>query len=139
VDPVNSEQNADGSLPGEGGGASESEAPASDRPGRTGATLASEARAMVSGMAMFHRSDRVDTLRAMGMIVLVEPTEFVAIVAKMDRPMVILAEGALSMTFRYVTVYKEMIFFSKGDSPVTFVNEVELIRARKIWLPERGA
>ena len=52
--------------------------------------------------------------------------------------MVILAEGALSMTFRYVTVYKDMIFFSKSDAPVTFTNDVELIRAKKIWLPERG-
>ena len=111
----------------------------SDRPGRTGASLAAEAKAVVTGMGgMFYRTERVDTVRALGMIVLVEPAELVAVVAKMDKPMVILAEGALSMTFRYVTVYKDMIFFSKSDAPVTFTNDVELIRAKKIWLPERG-
>lgn len=107
----------------------------SNRPGRTGAALVSEARSMAM---LLPRTERVDTLRATGMIVLVEPQEFVAVVAKMNKPMVILAEGALSMTFRYVTVYKDMIFFSKSEAPVSFANEVELIRARKIWLPERG-
>ncbi len=75
-------------------------------------------------------------IKASGAIVKVEPDAFQQIMAKMDAPLVVRAEGGfLSKGYKYLTAYKGLIFYTKSPSELSFRSSVEIILAKKIWIP----
>ena len=77
-----------------------------------------------------------EAIKASGAIVRLEPSDFMSILSRSDRPLVVAAEGGVfKTTFRYLTGYKGLVFFTKSDMPLQLTNEVELVKAKKIWIP----
>ncbi len=75
-------------------------------------------------------------IKASGAIVEVGPDLFTAIVNKAERPLVVLArDGAFRPSFRYLTAYKGLIFFAKSPVELMLPGKVDLMTARKIWVP----
>jgi hypothetical protein len=74
--------------------------------------------------------------KAVGVICKVEPQDFVNIVRRVDKPLVVCAEGGFfSKNFQYLTSYKGLAFFTKSPEPIQFGSDTELITAGKIWIP----
>ncbi|MCX6151303.1 MAG: hypothetical protein NTX22_12305 [Ignavibacteriales bacterium] len=75
-------------------------------------------------------------IKASGVIVHVEPTEFLRILQK-GRGLVIVQStgGIFKKNYQYLTSYKGLAFFAKSSSPLILPSESELIVAGKIWIP----
>ena len=77
-----------------------------------------------------------NAIKASGAIVQVEPDDFILILSKVDRPLVVMATGwFLKTNYQYLTSYKGLIFFTKAPAPLLLPGIVELIAAKKIWIP----
>jgi len=75
-------------------------------------------------------------IKASGAIVRVSPDNFLAIVGRADRPLVVTAEGGVFSTrYDYLTAYKGLIFYAKSPSPLRLPGGTETIAAQKIWIP----
>ena len=77
-----------------------------------------------------------NAIKASGAIVKVEPDDFHKIMAKVDAPLVVRAEGGvLSKNYQYLTAYKGLIFYTKVPSELRLEGDVEVVLAKKIWIP----
>lgn len=75
-------------------------------------------------------------IKASGAIVQVEPDDFMMILSKMDKPLVVTATGGFMKTnYQYLTAYKGLIFFTKSPTPLMLPGSTELIASKKIWIP----
>ena len=75
-------------------------------------------------------------IKASGAIVSVESTDFMTIVDKGDRPLVVFSQSRfISTKYHYLTAYKGLIFYTKSLSPLMLRPSVEIVRAKKIWIP----
>lgn len=76
-------------------------------------------------------------IKASGTIVSVEPSDFATILAKTRTPLVIQAQGGIFTTkYSYLTSYKGLAFFTKTPAPMHLPGDIELIVAKKIWIPD---
>ncbi len=75
-------------------------------------------------------------IKASGAIVHVEPNDFMLVLSRNKNPLVVSAQaGILRTSYQYLTAYKGLVFFTKSPAPLLLPSEVELIAARKIWIP----
>ena len=75
-------------------------------------------------------------IKASGVICRVEPQDFVAIIRRVESPLVVVARGGfLSKKFQYLTSYKGLAFFTKSVEPIQFSSATEIVNANKIWIP----
>jgi len=78
-----------------------------------------------------------NALKATGAIVHVEEKEFREILYKMDSPLVVEAPGGVfSKKTRYIMSYKGLVFYTKAESQIQLPPAGELIRAKRIWIPD---
>jgi hypothetical protein len=67
----------------------------------------------------------------------VEPDDFVAVLRMSESPLVVRSEGGFfSRRYHYLTSYKGLVFYTKTRLPLLFSPKVELVTARKIWIPD---
>ena len=75
-------------------------------------------------------------IKASGAIVSTEPNDFLLILSKTNKPLVVLAEGGfLKTNYQYLTNYKGLTFFTQSSTPLELPNDIELVVAKKIWIP----
>jgi hypothetical protein len=75
-------------------------------------------------------------IKASGAIVHVETEDFNLILSRADKPLVVTAQGGFIKTsYQYLTAYKGLIFFTRSSSALQLDSRVEVIRAKKIWIP----
>lgn len=88
--------------------------------------------------AAAHAAAIARAVKASGTIVRVESHEFLKVLARSDEPLVVFAErsGFLSTKkYEYLTSYKGLAFFTKSPAPLQFAGRVDIISAKKIWIP----
>lgn len=74
--------------------------------------------------------------KASGVIVRVEPADFLRILGRQEAPLVVHAQGGfLSVNHQYLTSYKGLAFFTKAPDPLDLPARAELVQASKIWIP----
>ncbi len=75
-------------------------------------------------------------IKASGAIINVNPDNFLYIMSKTNRPLVVTATGGVFKTnYQYLTAYKGLVFYTKSPAPLLLPSDVELIAANKIWIP----
>lgn len=75
-------------------------------------------------------------IKASGAIVRVEPNDFTTILSRADKPVVVCAtSGFRKKKNEYLTGYKGLVFYVKSNIPLHLPSEIELIVAKKIWIP----
>ncbi len=75
-------------------------------------------------------------IKASGAIVNVESTDFMTILDKVERPLVVCSESRfISTKYHYLTAYKGLIFYTKSLNPLMLRPSFEVIQAKKIWIP----
>ena len=75
-------------------------------------------------------------LKAMGSVICIEPQEFLAILEKSEKPLVVQSPSGLMTKYKYLTSYKGLTFFTKSKDPLLIPGSVELITAKKIVVPQ---
>ncbi len=88
------------------------------------------------GAAAARAAAIAQAIKASGAIVRVEPEDFLLILSKADKPLVVMATGGFIKTnYQYLTGYKGLIFFTKSPTLLILPSNVELVSAKKIWIP----
>jgi hypothetical protein len=77
-----------------------------------------------------------NAIKASGVIVHLEPDDFVAILMRQPGALVVQATGGFFGTkYQYLTSYKGLAFFTKARTPLGLPSGTELVQARKMWVP----
>ena len=72
----------------------------------------------------------------MGVIVKVEPPEFLSIVAKQKEPLIVRApHGMFSSKTDYLVSYKGLAFFTSSREPLTLPANAEIVAAKSMYVP----
>ncbi|PIP05681.1 MAG: hypothetical protein COX52_10665, partial [Syntrophobacterales bacterium CG23_combo_of_CG06-09_8_20_14_all_48_27] len=88
------------------------------------------------GAAAARAAAIAQAIKASGAIVHVEPQDFETVLSRSSKPLVIISEGGfLKRNYQYLTAYKGLVFFAKSPVPLQLRGDVELITAKKIWIP----
>ena len=75
--------------------------------------------------------------KASGVIVRVSEGDFSQLLDRIDRPLVVVAEGGMiKKHFKYMVSYKGFAFFTKSPSQLILPRQCETIIADKIWIPD---
>jgi hypothetical protein len=74
--------------------------------------------------------------KASGFIVRVSAENFLAILRRVESPLVVHASGGIFSTrYHYLTSYKGLAFYTKSREPVQLPLGTELVNADSIWIP----
>ena len=74
--------------------------------------------------------------KASGAIVNMEPQDFMTIVNRCEKPLVVMARGGtFDRGFRYLVNYRGLIFHTKSRTELMLPGKTELVLARSIWIP----
>jgi hypothetical protein len=77
-----------------------------------------------------------NAIKASGVVVRVDSVNFQAILRKVEKPLIIYAEGGVfSTNYQYLISYKGFAFFTKSPAPLLLPSGVEIITTKKIWIP----
>lgn len=75
--------------------------------------------------------------KASGVVVSVSPENFLAILKRVESPLVVHASGGIfSITYRYLVSYKGLAFYTKSRAPLELPRGTELVQADRIWVPQ---
>ena len=78
----------------------------------------------------------IAAIGASGVIVRVEPDEFVRLLDRQPGTLVVHATGGLfSPSYRYLMSYKGLAFFAKSPERLSLPPGTELVQAKWIWVP----
>jgi ABC-type transport system substrate-binding protein len=76
-------------------------------------------------------------IKASGAIVKVEPNDFISILSRANKPLVVVAKGGLvKSNYQYLMAYKGLIFFTKAENELSLPGDIEVVAAKKIWVPD---
>ena len=90
--------------------------------------MAYAASAMAAAMAQ--------ATKASGAIVNMEPDQFMTILGKCERPLVVVSQGGiLDRSFRYLVGYKGLVFHTKTKTELMLPSRVEIVAAKNVWIP----
>ena len=74
--------------------------------------------------------------KAIGGIIIVEPQNFLGILEKTEKPLVVYSPGKLVTRYKYITSYKGLTFFTQSKEALLIPASVETITAKKIVIPQ---
>jgi len=90
-----------------------------------GATAAAAAHAAIA-----------NAIKASGVIIRVENKDFLVIIERVEKPLVVMTEKSFwSPSYKYISSYKGLAFFTKSSEPLRLPSDVELVMAQKIYIP----
>jgi len=86
--------------------------------------------------AAAHAAAIAQAIKASGVLVRVEPGDFLKILHRQDEPLVVRAPGGFfRKTWHYLTSYKGLAFFTKSAEPVLLPGRALVVDAKTIWIP----
>jgi hypothetical protein len=78
----------------------------------------------------------IQAIRASGVLVEVEPEDFLTIVGRSESPLVVVAEPRwYSPRFKYLASHKGLAFYTKSRVPLDLPRRADIVAARSIWTP----
>jgi hypothetical protein len=77
-----------------------------------------------------------NAIKASGVLVRMEPREFTSLLSRIEQPLVVTGQfGVFTTKYQYLTSYKGLAFYTKTTMPLPLDSNVELITAKRIWIP----
>ena len=77
-----------------------------------------------------------NAIKASGVVIRVDSVNFQTILRKIEKPLIIYAEGGFFKTrYQYLVSYRGFAFYTKTPAPILLPTEAEMIRAQSIWIP----
>ena len=78
-----------------------------------------------------------NAIKASGVVVRVEPGEFLAILKRTDAPLVVTGTGGVfKKHHQYLTSYKGLAFFTTSPDPFLLPSRAEIVQAKSISIPD---
>lgn len=78
-----------------------------------------------------------NAIKASGVLVSVTPEDFAAILRRTERPLVVASQGGFFTTsYKYLTSYKGLAFYTKARVALVLPSDAEVVRAQSISIPQ---
>jgi hypothetical protein len=91
---------------------------------------------MAAGAAGAAAAAIAQAIKASGVLVRLDPAEFMKIVGRVPDPLVVVATGGLfTKNYQYLVGYKGLAFYTKSAEPLQLPATAEVIAAKGIWAP----
>jgi hypothetical protein len=91
----------------------------------------------MNGHAAAHAAAVANAIKASGVVVRVEPGDFLTVLKRADDPLIVVSYGGVfRKQYKYLTSYKGLAFFTKSAQPLLLPGRAEVISARSISIPE---
>ena len=91
---------------------------------------------MAAGGAAAAAAAIAQAIKASGVLVRVEPEEFLKIAGRAPAPLIVAATGGIfTKNFQYLMGYKGLAFYTKSAEPLRLPADAETIAAKGIWIP----
>ena len=92
---------------------------------------------MSAGAAAAAAAAIANAIKASGVLVNVSPEDFAAILRRTEKPLVVTAKGGFfSTSYKYLTSYKGLAFYTKSPVPLILPVDAEVIKAKSISIPQ---
>ncbi|MBI2868243.1 MAG: hypothetical protein HYX96_00255 [Chloroflexi bacterium] len=92
--------------------------------------------AYAGGAAAAQAAAIAQAIKASGAIVRLEPEDFLSVLARAERPLVVMARGGfIRGNYQYLTGYKGLVLFTKSAAPLLLPGSAEIIMSKQIWIP----
>jgi hypothetical protein len=86
--------------------------------------------------AAAHAAAIAQAIKASGVLVRVDPMEFLKILNHNDEPLIVVAHGGFFRpAWRYLTSYKGLAFYTKSPDQLPLPGRAQVITAETIWMP----
>ena len=83
-----------------------------------------------------HAAAIAQATKASGVIVRLEPGEFLKILNRQDEPLIVVARGGLfRKSWHYLTSYRGLAFFTRSAEQLMLPGRVQVVAAESIWIP----
>ncbi len=76
-----------------------------------------------------------NAIKASGGIVNVEPKDFISIIERSEKPLIVTSPKSFLSGYKYLTPYRGLFFYTKSSEPLRLPGDSEIIAAKKIWIP----
>jgi hypothetical protein len=91
---------------------------------------------MAAGAAGAAAAAIAQATKASGVLVRLDPAEFMRVVGRVPDPLVVVATGGLfTKNYQYLVSYKGLAFYTKSAEPLPLPATAEVIAAKGIWMP----
>jgi hypothetical protein len=91
---------------------------------------------MAYGGAAAAHAAMVQAVKASGVVVKLDPQDFILIASKTRNPLIVAAKaGWRGQKFAYLTSYKGLAFHTESPSPIDLPGDAEVVNANQIWMP----
>ncbi|MGI9107733.1 MAG: hypothetical protein ACR2G4_15970 [Pyrinomonadaceae bacterium] len=78
-----------------------------------------------------------NAIKASGVLVNVAPEDFAAVLRRTNNPLVVTATGGFfSTSYKYLTSYKGLAFYTKSPVPLILPGDAEVVKAKNISIPQ---
>lgn len=78
----------------------------------------------------------LSAIRSFGVIVTVNPVEFLKVVLREENPLVVMSQGGFFATeYRYLVSHRGLAFFAKSPFPLDLPSNVEVVVAQQVAMP----
>ena len=77
-----------------------------------------------------------NAIKASGVVVRVEPTDFFVILKKVETPLVVTGRSSFRRHYQYLTSYRGLAFFTSSSKELILPPRTEVITAKSISIPE---
>lgn len=89
-----------------------------------------------AGAIVAAQAAAINAIRSFGVIVTVEPDEFLKVVSREQNPLVVTAQGGIFSTeYRYLVSHRGLAFFAKSSYPLQLPSNVDVIVSSQIAMP----
>jgi len=78
-----------------------------------------------------------NAIKATGVVVRLEPGEWLSILKRTENPLVVVAEGGMFKTkYQYLTSYRGLAFFTKSPTALVPPGRADVITAKSMSVPD---
>lgn len=78
-----------------------------------------------------------NAVKASGVLVRVTPEDFMAILKRMDEPLIVVGQGGVfKKHYRYLTSYRGLAFHTQSSDALVLPRRAEIVAATQISMPE---
>jgi len=88
------------------------------------------------GAAAAAYAARMNAIKASGVLVQIQNSDFLNLVEGMQMPIVVYSPKNFWSSHKYLTSYKGLAFYTKSKEPLRLPGDIELIISRKISIPD---
>ena len=91
----------------------------------------------MAGSAHAAQAAIANALKASGVVVRLEPAEWMSILKRTDAPLVVIGTGGVFRKHvQYLTSYRGLAFFTTSRDPLVLPGRAEIVSAKSISIPD---